>query len=133
MTEADYYYVIKRLGYRADQPVGKALYYALVRGYPPGPAGKLFSLPAHRLQHAVKAASEIEAHFTVTDEEAAGLSPNELLAYVRTREAPVPKPTAVTPEQLRAAGLSESQIKDVLSAIDGPAGADLPAPTERRK
>ena len=117
MIESDYYYVLKRLGYKPEQPVGKALYYDLVKGYPFGPAAKLFSVPAHKLQFAVNAAREIEAHFTVTDEESVGLSPNELLAFVRLREAPVPKPCPITADQLRAAGLSDSQIEEVLNAI----------------
>ena len=117
MTEDDFRYILVRLGYTADQPVALALYRVLVKGLPYGPSARAYSVPAHRVTAAVDKAREIEKHFTVTAAEAEGLSPNELLAYVREREAPPPvRQATVTADQLRAAGLTEEQIEGVLSA-----------------
>lgn len=115
MTESDFYYILHRLGYSADQPVSKALRQVLLSGDPYGPSARAYRVPAYRLASAIEQAREIERHFTVTADESLGLSPNELLAYVRRREAPPPEPSrVVTAAQLRAAGVSEDQIKEIL-------------------
>lgn len=117
MTESDFRYILLRLGYQPEQPAALALYRVLILGKPYGPTARSYSVPVHRLGQALERARAIEKHFTVTDEEAAGLSPNELLAYVREREAPPPvRQATVTADQLRAAGLTEEQIEGVLSA-----------------
>lgn len=116
MTEDDFRYILVRLGYTPEQPAALALYRVLVKGLPYGPSARAYSVPAHRLSAAVDKAREIEKHFTVTDEEAEGKSANELLAYVREREAPPPvRQATVTADQLRAAGLTEEQIEGVLN------------------
>lgn len=115
MTEADFRYVLKRLGYTADQPIGLALHRVLIGGLPYGPSARSHSVPAHRLRAALDIAEALVPHFTVTDQEAAGLSANQLLAYAREREVPLPASTlTVTEAQLRAAGLTEEQIKGLL-------------------
>lgn len=117
MTESDFRYVLLRLGYQPEQPAALALYRVLILGKPYGPTARSYSVPVHRLGQALERAKAIQKHFTVTDEEAAGLSPNELLAYVREREAPPPvRQATVTADQLRAAGLTEEQIEGVLNA-----------------
>ena len=118
MTESDFRYILLRLGYRPEQPAALALYRVLVLGKPYGPTARSYSVPVHRLGQALKRARAIEKHFTVTDEEVAGrMTANELLAYVREREAPPPvRQATVTADQLRAAGLTEEQIEGVLSA-----------------
>ena len=117
MTEDDFRYILVRLGYVPEQPVSLALYRVLVQGMPYGPSARAYSVPAHRVAAAVDKAREIEKHFTVTAAEAEGLSPNELLAYVRRREAPpAVRRATVTADQLRAAGLTDEQIEGVLNA-----------------
>ena len=117
MTEDDFRYTLVRLGHTADQPVALALYRVLVKGLPYGPSARAYSVPAHRVTAAVDKAREIEKHFTVTAAESEGLNANELLAYVRRREAPPPvRQATVTADQLRAAGLTEEQIEGVLNA-----------------
>ena len=117
MTEDDFRYILVRLGYTPEQPISQSLYRVLVKGLPYGPSARAYSVPAHRLSSAVDKAREIEKHFTVTDEEVAGMTANELLAYVREREAPPPvRQATVTADQLRAAGLTDEQIEGVLNA-----------------
>lgn len=117
MTEDDFRYILVRLGYTPEQPAALSLYRVLVKGLPYGPSARAYSVPAHRLSAAVDKAREIEKHFTVTAAEAGGLSANELLAYVRWREAPPPvRQATVTADQLRAAGLTDEQIEEMLGA-----------------
>ena len=111
MTETDMLYVFKRLGYKPDQPVAQALRRVIIQNSPYGPAARTFNVPAHRLAHAVAAAKAIAEYFTVTDDEVRGMTPNEVLAYVRAKEARPPEPAAVlTASRLRAAGLTEDQV-----------------------
>lgn len=115
MTEDDFRYILMRLGYTAEQPVALALYRVLGKGLPYGPSARAYSVPSHRVAAAVDRAREIEKHFTVTAAESEGLSANELLAYVRRREAPPPvRHATVTADQLRAAGLTDEQIEEML-------------------
>ena len=117
MTEDDFRYILVRLGYTPEQPVALSLYRVLVKGLPYGPSARAYSVPAHRLSAAVDKAREIEKHFTVTAAESEGLGANELLAYVRRREAPPPvRQATVTADQLRAAGLTDEQIEEMLGA-----------------
>lgn len=115
MLEADFRYILLRLGYSAEQPIAKALHRVLIKGDPYGPAARMFSVPSNYVAKAVAKARAIEAHFTVTAEEVDGLSPNQILAYVRHREAPAPETSSVvTAAQLKAAGLTDDQIKEIL-------------------
>lgn len=115
MTEDDFRYILVRLGYGADQPISLALHRVLVKGLPYGPSARAYSVPPHRLSAAVDKAREVEKHFTVTAAESEGLSANELLAYVRRREAPPPvRQATLTADQLKAAGLTDEQIKGLL-------------------
>ena len=115
MTEDDFRYILVRLGYMPEQPIALALYRVLVKGLPFGPSARAYSVPTHRLSAAVDKAREIEKHFTVTNVEVGGLSANELLAYVRRREAPPPvRQATLTADQLKAAGLTDEQIKGLL-------------------
>ena len=117
MTESDFRYILVRLGYTPEQPTSLALYRVLVKGVPYGPSAKAYSVPAHRIARAVEMARAIEKHFTVTDDEVVGMTPNQVLAYVRQREAPAPVQRAtVTADQLKAAGLSDEQIQEILNA-----------------
>ena len=115
MTEDDFRYILVRLGYGADQPIALALHRVLVKGLPYGPSARAYSVPPHRLSAAVDKAREIEKHFTVTNVEVEGMSANEMLAYVRRREAPPPvRQATLTADQLKAAGLTDEQIKGLL-------------------
>ena len=115
MTETDFRYVLLRLNYKRDQLLALALHRMLVQGYPLGPAARSYGVPPGRLERVLPLVKEIERHFTVTDEEANGLTPNELLAYVRSREVAEPEVTGVvTASQLRAAGLTDDQIQEIL-------------------
>lgn len=115
MTEDDFRYILVRLGYTTDQPIALALQRVLVKGLPYGPSARAYSVPPHRVAAAVDKAREIEKHFTVRAAESDGLSANELLAYVRRREAPPPvRKATLTADQLKAAGLTDEQIKGLL-------------------
>ena len=115
MHNNDFLYILKRLNVRQDQPAAQALRQVLIDGRPYGPVAKALGLTLGRVSTLLEAARPIIAGFTVTDEEAAGKTPNEILAYARRRELGIPEGRTVTAEQLRAAGLSEEQIAKVLA------------------
>lgn len=115
MHNNDFLYILKRLNLRSDQPAAQALRQVLVDDKPFGPVAKAYGLTLGRLSTLIEAARPIVAGFTVTDEEAAGKSPNEILAYARRREIGISEGRTVTADQLRAAGLTEEQISKVLA------------------
>ncbi|MEG1040575.1 MAG: hypothetical protein RSE94_11740 [Pseudomonas sp.] len=115
MHNNDYLYILKRLNLRADQPAAHALRQVLVDGLPFGPVAKAFGLTMGRVSTLLEAAKPIVASMTISDQEATGKSPNEILAYARRRELGIAEGFTITADQLRAAGLTEEQIAKVLA------------------
>lgn len=107
MTEADFLYILHRLGIRDATPTSLAMRRVLLAGLPYGAAARECRLPSHRLAYQLDRAREIAAGFTVTDAEVAGMTPNEILAYQRQREVVIPDRRDV----LRAAGLTDAEIE----------------------
>lgn len=114
MNETDLQYIFLRLGLKPTQPAAQALRRIYHKGDPYGAAARLFSIPTHKLEALWRQAETIRAGFTVTELEAAGMDPNELLAYQRRREVEAAT-TGAQRLALKAAGLTDEQIERALT------------------
>lgn len=114
LNEHEVDYLLMRLGLKPNQPAAEAIRLIYLKGHPYGGAARACKVPVHKMEPLWRQAEAIRAGFTVTELEADGKEPNELLAYQRRREVEATMASAQR-SALKAAGLTDEQIEKALT------------------